>query len=116
MFSVAYDFVKDLMTASESKRISVLSADQLELTLAELKRKMELQIHEIAVEEQKKQGEIKTDFINRNLLKSSMYENFSREAKLNHERRADDVRGEFEYAKKMILLEKEKLIKGSNVD
>lgn len=109
MLSVFYQFVKDILSASESDRIGQLSDEQWVVTKAELKRKLDMSVAQIEREFKQQEGEIKVDFAGRGLAASSLPGAHIRQARARADEAIQDKRAEFEYAIRMIELERKKL-------
>ena len=111
--SFLYTLFKDIFSKAKSNREALLTVEQIDISLAELERKRGVDVEQIAKSDAKEQGAIKVDFAHRGMERSQMLQRKLDESRRNYQKQSQNVTAEFESAKKIMLLEKKKLVKKS---
>lgn len=108
-----YQLLKDVLTAPEAKRAKLLSADQIDLTFKEIDRLLGVDLRAVEACRTEAKNNIDADLARRGFFKSTMRTAGHAKVDAQHDEQKEDLMQRATYVKKMLELERAKLVEGA---
>ena len=108
--STFYQFIKDLAEGAEDRRTARLSAEQIDLNITELDRRLNAEIQRLQRKGDEERARYRAKVGASGITLEGSPQDVLRSMELGESREINDLRDEARYLKKMLALEKAKLI------